>query len=693
MSAAVREAWGLPLQADKVPAALRAMRRWVCWVGVATKGRWDKVPKRVDRPRVGASVNDQDDWGSFEQAVQAYDKNPFVSGLGFVVSELEDLVAIDLDKCVKDGVLAPWAREIVESLDTYWEFSPSGTGVRGFALGKLPGASFLNRHAGVEMYGGDTARFLTITGHRLAHARADLCEVDELALYETHKRFFTGSNTRLGKVPDMPALPSNEECERIALRMQGKLTETFERFVVGAGDPGKYDSRSELIHGLCIALLARGEKEEDLLAALTAWEPTMQYALAHRKGDYERAFAFLWREVHAARLRVPVVDEEEFEDLTAGVPEAQGDAPRPRPRGLFSGAAWKGQPLVKPRWIIEDWIPRGDVTLYTGEGGLGKSQSMQQLQAALAAGMSWFGLPVEGRMRTLGVYCEDREDVLHWRQDAINAHYFLDYDDLEPALFLPRKGATSNALARFDRSGEAQLTQFYDWLTSMIALHRPDVVILDTLADVFDGDEINRNQVRAFMNLLAGLAMRNDCAVILCGHPSKAGQQSGDGTSGSTAWHNSARARMYLQREFEENLPTRFLTLSQKKSNYGGADGEVRLTFSREARVLVTMSEAPVEFAQNDVEEARDLFMQCLDGVLQRDGSVSDAKSGKYAPKLFAQSLLAGERAYKPTQADYERLQTRLEKAMFQLFEEGVITQERDLRNRTRRIVRLGPKT
>lgn len=36
---------------------------------------------------------------------------------------------MDLDHCVADGKIMPWAREIIIALDSYSEFSPSGTGV------------------------------------------------------------------------------------------------------------------------------------------------------------------------------------------------------------------------------------------------------------------------------------------------------------------------------------------------------------------------------------------------------------------------------------------------------------------------------------------------------------------------------------------------------------------------------------
>jgi putative DNA primase/helicase len=44
------------------------------------------------------------------------------------------LAGIDLDTCLEDGTLTPWARKIVDLFKTYTEVSPSGTGVKLFFL-------------------------------------------------------------------------------------------------------------------------------------------------------------------------------------------------------------------------------------------------------------------------------------------------------------------------------------------------------------------------------------------------------------------------------------------------------------------------------------------------------------------------------------------------------------------------------
>jgi putative DNA primase/helicase len=83
------------------------------------------------------------------------------------------------------------------------------------------------------------------------------------------------------------------------------------------------------------------------------------------------------------------------------------------------------------------------------------------------------------------------------------------------------------------------------------------------------GDEIQRRQVRAFMRALVEVARLTNCAVLLLAHVDKNTSRNkraegGEGYSGSTAWHNSARSRLFLTRG-DDGL----LTLEHQKSNLG----------------------------------------------------------------------------------------------------------------------------
>lgn len=148
---------------EPLPDTLVEMSQWVCWREQDRDGDHTKVP--ID-PSTGryASTTDPETWGSFEDAV-AYAETGDAAGIGFVFTDDDPVVGVDLDDCrdPDSGEADPWAAEIIEQLDSYTEVSPSGTGFHVLVRGELPAGR--NRHGDIECY--DTARFFTVTGDRV----------------------------------------------------------------------------------------------------------------------------------------------------------------------------------------------------------------------------------------------------------------------------------------------------------------------------------------------------------------------------------------------------------------------------------------------------------------------------------------------------------------------------------------------
>lgn len=117
-----------------------------------------------------ASVTNPADWCDLETALAACAKGTH-EGVGFVFAPGDGFVGIDLDKCRdKDtGELTACARRTLAELGTYAEVSPSGTGVKAFALGTVAGGK---RRGNVEVYG--EGRFFTVTGDHVPGTPADV---------------------------------------------------------------------------------------------------------------------------------------------------------------------------------------------------------------------------------------------------------------------------------------------------------------------------------------------------------------------------------------------------------------------------------------------------------------------------------------------------------------------------------------
>ncbi len=151
---------------------------WVAWSWGAKKHN-GKQPKLPINPHTGerADTTNARTWGSITQATTAVEEYG-CAGIGFVFSGDDPYTGVDLDDCVENGEVAPWAMEIVEKLASYTEVSPSGTGLKVWIKASKPGDRC--RTGDIEMY--DSGRFFTFTGQRFAgigiEERQD--ELDEL---------------------------------------------------------------------------------------------------------------------------------------------------------------------------------------------------------------------------------------------------------------------------------------------------------------------------------------------------------------------------------------------------------------------------------------------------------------------------------------------------------------------------------
>ncbi len=145
-------------------ASLQARPQWVVWEYRLNRGRtkWTKPPLKA-ADCANASHSDPATWATYARAADMAQRRG-LPGVGYVLTPDDGIGGFDLDGCLVDGILLPWAADIVALGETYCEVSPSGQGVRIFALGKPEKAAKCDP-AGVEIYAKE--RFLTVTGRHL----------------------------------------------------------------------------------------------------------------------------------------------------------------------------------------------------------------------------------------------------------------------------------------------------------------------------------------------------------------------------------------------------------------------------------------------------------------------------------------------------------------------------------------------
>lgn len=220
------------------------------------------------------------------------------------------------------------------------------------------------------------------------------------------------------------------------------------------------------------------------------------------------------------------------------------------------------------KFVIPDWLPAGKLTLFSGHGGSGKSSVMLQLGAQLASGgqkVLGHQLPDEPN-RVLFVSGEDEPVVNMTRiRGILKLRPELDIDQVAANFkFMNVAGCQTTTLVDFDpRTGKHTYTQLYKHLKSICESFKPDLIITDNNSILFGGNEIDRNQIQTYIHCVQ--TIYPPAAVVALHHVDKAsvGREDGDGWSGSTQWHNAARARWTLSTIGEEMI------LYLRKSNYG----------------------------------------------------------------------------------------------------------------------------
>ena len=226
-----------------------------------------------------------------------------------------------------------------------------------------------------------------------------------------------------------------------------------------------------------------------------------------------------------------------------------------------------GKPIPPRRWLVHQLIPEANVTMLGGDGGTGKSLLALQLCAAKSVGGDWFGFMLS-QGKSIFLSAEDETEELHRRLFDINPR-LAELDDL---LLVPLAGRDAILAAPDGRDGLLRETPLFGTLKRLIEAERPALLVLDTLADLFGGDEIKKVQARQFIAMLRGLALDYDVTIVLLAHPSLSGMQSGSGTSGNVAWNNSVRSRLYFERDGED---ADLRVLETKKANRAAAGGKM----------------------------------------------------------------------------------------------------------------------
>lgn len=243
---------------DGLPQELKDTGRWCVWRYETREGS-AKPTKVPYNPRTGggAMSNNPSTFTSYLEAVNALERGGY-DGLG--VGVFDGLCAVDIDDCIApDGSLSEMGFDIVSTMQSYTETSPSGQGVRIFF--KAAGFTYdkaryytMNAKQRLEIYvSGATNKFLTVTGNSDPWAGPfPVCERAE-ALQAVLDKYMVRPQKAAQEATRAPQAPLDlSDAEVITKAHNARNGAAFA--ALWNGDTSGYGSHSEADMALCNAL-------------------------------------------------------------------------------------------------------------------------------------------------------------------------------------------------------------------------------------------------------------------------------------------------------------------------------------------------------------------------------------------------------------------------------------------------------
>ena len=532
---------------SRIPLELRERPQW-CLAGP------DKRPLTVDG--WPASVTNANTWTDFEAASQS----AALQGLniGYIQTAEDPFSCIDID--VKDTT-SPEDMErfeaIIEQLDSYTERSQSGKGFHIWVCGKIGQG---RRRDGIEVYSQE--RFMICTGNvererPIAERRALLVNmIAQMAPDVRHGEPLT----------DRPDLDSDAEIVDRALA--AKNGKNFAALYNGDFQQIGHTDHSRADMAL-IAMLAFYTRNNEQLKRLFLQSALGQRDKSQKRKDYvDRTI----RAVRVAQAEGPTV-EHGMEMALAIISGALAKylapmaTPTPDDNGLNLlnrlNIDWTTGADAEVPDIVDGLVADEDVTLLGGHGGVGKGFVALQMACAIALGEPILGCETR-KSRVLYYSAEDGRKRMTRRLRSIVSTFDYDEQGLRNNLCVLDASEVEPLYGEgFEKSPDGKRfarimgpSADFENLLKMVKEFDPQLVVVDGASDTFDGNEIARREVRAFIKMLRRIHPSRKIGVLLIVHIDRSSARgfstNDDGYAGSAQWHNSCRRRMYLHHQVKK---------------------------------------------------------------------------------------------------------------------------------------------
>ena len=617
-------------------------------------------------------------------------------GVGFVltgglVQGKHRLLAIDVDACrnPRTGELTPWAKTIVDNLQTATEITPSGTGLRLWVVTDTDvshlrakvrvhdvAAPGVDKHPEIQLFGLGPAGYVTVTFNQLPGTPKEIREVDLSWLIDTFDFDEVETADHVVLPEGYGPTPSIEEIKvEVRSRSGGKQLLDAEWWV-----PFPKASASEAYFSLVVRVLkaARGDGPTALTFLLQ--ETKWGQGLVENSADPGRYARREWVEQEVLRAANKSRATENAADVFSPLDDDDGSAPREETREADPfDLAWDAPPIdptvIPPprRYLLHRVIegkvcgfgPMGIASLLSSAGGVGKTMLLLQLGVSIVTGRPWIGFEVDEAQRhkkVLMILAEEPRDEIERRLADITAHYEL--DALEQELVrsqlkvLPLAGIPC-PLAIMGPDNQPVRTKRFKKLVTRLEQSDEDygLVVLDPLARLFPMAESNNELATFGIQCLEKITLSapGRPLVKLAHHSSKSARRFKDvDVRGVTGLEDAARWSLTLL--MRQNG---IVELKQAKANYStrldaatnlrhGAGGVLRLLSEEEQE---QERKAQAEDELSEVERDAVLLVEAIRehgptqsvALLGKRAGISKARAGLAVHHATEQGLLVRE--------------------------------------------------
>jgi RecA-family ATPase len=185
--------------------------------------------------------------------------------------------------------------------------------------------------------------------------------------------------------------------------------------------------------------------------------------------------------------------------------------------------------------LWENLIPKEELTVLGGDSDVGKSLLYMQLCHAIIDGKKEFlGLPLNPRYNaTLIINSEDSPRSVGKRLKKQLSGRSLPLNPLHRIYLLSTSKSTPEKIESF------------------LKKHPVDLVVIDALGDVFEGDLNSSISTRTFLDKFMEIAQKNGCAILFVHHTSKGPESRSvnkDNMLGSVGIHGKARSVLMMSK-------------------------------------------------------------------------------------------------------------------------------------------------